>query len=316
MSTVETIIYRQSAPDNKRLAFSVTDYITGKRRLISREAQIEETIQLLDSTRYAESLLSRSDLLDGERKIVEENYRHESNRLYALYEGLVFSVFSKIPSKLAAIVENPDLLQEGRFGFTQAAKKYQTKGSASLATYAGRRIWGAMMDAIRSEASCNGIKTTRTLAKRVEILKDLTPGLDRSSRIRIADELAELMGITPKKVIELIIAAEVTVVSLDQERIQDDDGNTTGLSTQIIDQGLNPEEFLIRKTEISFMNELLKKLPERSIRIIGLYYSQGKTMKEIGVILGISESRVCQLHEKAVAELKQGVDRAKREDLL
>ncbi len=292
------------------------DATTGLERRVSRISYEEEAGRLLLSIRHAELLLANDTLPDKERVSMQSIYCDEMNRLILMHEGLVQSITCRLPRHLSRVMEREELVQEGFLGLLQAIRRYDGRGKFS--TYAGRRVWGAMMDAIRTEDECRGLKTGRRTRRKIAKLRNLTPELDGPARVEIADELALAMNISRKKVIQLIAASETVIFPLDSQQATGrgrGNGDTLPLFDRIADPDPEPEEILMKKTNIGLLNEAMKQLKERERRILFMYYSEEKSQEEIGKILNVSESRISQLHAQAIKELRESLEAAKEEGL-
>ena len=169
---------------------------------------------------------------------------------------------------------------------------------AKFETYAIMRIRGSIIDKIRSEDFI-----PRSARKRIRDIKIVSERLkEQLGRVPTSSEIGNAMGISPQRVDE-ILADDTTVTSIYEKKIYG------GENIEIIDTIEDKQQNTIDdqaedKDTKKELEDALKRLPERERMILVLYYHQNLTLKEIGDIVDISESRVCQLHAQALMKLK------------
>ncbi|MBZ9538264.1 RNA polymerase sigma factor FliA [Modicisalibacter tunisiensis] len=197
--------------------------------------------------------------------------------------------------RLPASVDLDDLIQAGMVGLLDALGRYSAEQGASLATYASQRIRGAMIDELRSRDWVP--RSVRRHAREIdETIRRLEQQLGRQAEEReIADALA------------------LEVDEYRQRLADTNGGHLMGLD-EIIAEGGEPEagdgappspfEALAGSQQRERLVAAIEQLPEREKLLLGLYYQEELNLKEIGAVLGVSESRVCQLHSQAVARLR------------
>ncbi|KXS39173.1 MAG: RNA polymerase sigma factor for flagellar operon FliA [Halomonadaceae bacterium T82-2] len=197
--------------------------------------------------------------------------------------------------RLPASVDLDDLIQAGMVGLLDALGRYSADQGASLATYASQRIRGAMIDELRSRDWVP--RSVRRNAREIdETIRRLEQQLGRQAEEReIADALA------------------LEVDEYRQRLADTNGGHLMGLD-EIIEEGGEPEagdgapqspfEALADSQQRARLVAAIEQLPEREKLLLGLYYQEELNLKEIGAVLGVSESRVCQLHSQAVARLR------------
>jgi len=233
-------------------------------------------------------------LKNGNSKAKEELAIH--------YLPLVNYIVGKISMGLPSHVEPKDLESIGVLGMLKALERFDPDKDVKFETYASYRIKGAIFDYLRKQDLLS-----RPLRKKTIQLEDASERLrQRSNRTPTVTEIAKELKVDEEDIHEVIWKSSTSyVVPLDKENtIQDEEGSTP-LGETIRDLKRNPEEEFSRKDLEAELAMAIKELPEKQRTTLALYYFEDKTLKEIGQVLGVSESRVCQLHSEAVFRLKQ-----------
>jgi len=221
---------------------------------------------------------------------------NNTDALVLRHAELVKRIAYHLAGRLPASVEVSDLIQGGMLGLLEAASNYTADRGASFETYAGIRIRGAMLDALRKLdwAPRSVHRKARAAAAAV---RELEAEFGREARDM---EIAERMGVSLDEYHRIAQdAASCRVASLD-----DSSGDEESLLGRVEDEGADP---FLDATEQGFRSALagaIKELPERERLVMSMYYDDELNLKEIGAVLKVTESRVCQLHGQALVRLK------------
>ena len=220
----------------------------------------------------------------------------EADALVVRHAELVKRIAYHLAGRLPASVEVSDLIQAGMLGLLEAAANYTADRGASFETYAGIRIRGAMLDALRKLdwAPRSVHRKARAAAAAV---RELEAEFGREAR---DGEIAERMGVSLEEYHRIAQdAASCRISSLD-----DSSGDDDSLLSRVEDDTADP---FLDATEDGFRAALagaIRELPERERLVMSLYYDDELNLKEIGAVLKVTESRVCQLHGQALVRLK------------
>jgi RNA polymerase sigma factor for flagellar operon FliA len=216
------------------------------------------------------------------------------------YAPLVKYVVGRLAIGLPAILDYEDVLSYGTIGLIEALDRYDDSKGVKFETYAISRIRGSIIDALRALDRLP--RSVRQKAKRLEqVTTELTRSLGRDPT---EAELAQGMDMTPAQFAKTLVDSSWVTVSLDG-LLDRDDSHEGGATELPSDPG--EEDFtahIEKKQMIESLTGAVKSLPEREWLIVSLYYKDEMTMKEIAQILEISESRVCQLHGRALSRLR------------
>jgi RNA polymerase sigma factor for flagellar operon FliA len=228
-----------------------------------------------------------------------ERQREESLRRYA---PLVKYVVDRIATSLPKSIEKDDLVNTAIIGLFDALEKYDPDRGTKFETYAIWRIKGAVLDELRSLDWVS--RTTRRKAKHLErVCCMLDQKLGRAAK---ETEIAKEMGLTLHELLRLIEEVRGSVVlSLDQAVPVDEDHDLTGLADMIEDDDSPNALAKIEEDENKkLLLQAINNLSEQERLVVALYYYEEMTLKEIGETLMISESRVSQIHTKAILRLR------------
>ena len=221
--------------------------------------------------------------------------RSASAEVVERHAELVRRIAHHLAARLPASVEVDDLVQAGMLGLIEAARNFDSEQGASFETYASIRIRGAMIDEIRK-----GDWTPRSVHRRSREAAEITRKIEQSTgRAATGAEVAEAMGLAPEEYARLLEdAVSGQVLSLDSH-IEDH-----GELSVPAGGSYSPER---QHQANEFRQQLagaIGQLPEREQLVLSLYYEQELNLREIGAVLGVSESRVCQIHGQAVIRLR------------
>ena len=224
-----------------------------------------------------------------------EVQRASANDVITRHSDLVRRIAHHLAARLPASVEIDDLIQAGMMGLIEASRSYDAEQGASFETYASIRIRGSMIDEIR-----RGDWVPRSVHRRARDAAATIRRLELASgRAASATEVAEAMEMPLPDYLRLIEdAARGQVLSL-ESRIEDQGELDTPASG-----GPTPQQVLERSQFGEELGKAIAVLPEREQLVLSLYYEQELNLKEIGAVLGVSESRVCQIHGQAMLRLR------------
>ncbi len=219
------------------------------------------------------------------------------------HADLVKRIAYHLANRLPPSVQVDDLVQAGMIGLLDAARNYDRGRNASFKTYASIRIRGAMLDEIRKNdwiprSVHSKAKMLATAIRTVE---------NREGRDARAQEIAEELGISLEKYYELLQSANgQKVLSLDETLSEDGDGS---LLDALTDEAPCPMENMQEQDVKNTLAEAVAGLPERERMVMSLYYDEELNLREIGQVMGVSESRISQIHSQAIIRLQARITR-------
>jgi len=225
------------------------------------------------------------------------------------YAPLVRYVAGRMAQGLPQNVEHADLVSYGVFGLIDAIEKFDPQRGFKFETYAIARIKGAIVDELRSIDWVP--RSVRAKARSMETAQTrLEASLHRSPSDR---ELAKELGLTDGQLrVNLHQMAHIGLGALD-ETLSAESGETLSLGDTVADPTAGPTQSESVEEMRRILVEALAGMLERELMVFTLYYYEGLTLAEIGQVLGVTESRVCQIHTKAVLRLRSGLSAAERE---
>jgi RNA polymerase sigma factor for flagellar operon FliA len=213
------------------------------------------------------------------------------------HADLVKRIAYHLVSRMPPTVEVDDLIQAGMIGLLDAARHYSASKGANFETYAGIRIRGAMLDEVRkSDWTPRSVhRTVREIAEVVRRIENETGHEARSA------DIAAALGITLDEYHHSIAdAASCRLFSFDQTSSADDDGPISHAR----DERPGPADELDEDDFRKALGAAVEGLPEREKLVLSLYYDDELNLREIGAVLDVSESRVCQIHGQALVRLR------------
>lgn len=218
------------------------------------------------------------------------------DHLIVHYSPLVKFVAGRVGSGLPSSVDPGDLVSSGVFGLIDAIDRFEPDRGVKFETFATPRIRGAIYDSLRDLDWVP--RSVRTRAKRVErAIADLEHRLGRAASDA---ELAAELHIGEEELARWLAAIATTTVGPLDRAI------AAGHEPEAVDsEGLRHPVALVEDRELrDAMRDELRRLPDREKLTLSLYYDEGLTLAEIGEVLGVTESRVSQIHTKAVLHLR------------
>ncbi len=224
------------------------------------------------------------------------------NELITRYHSLVRSVVGRLGIPPTGLLDSEDLVSYGMIGLINAIDRFDPQRGVRFEAFASVRIRGAVIDQLRV---LNWLpRSAVSRGRQMEIaLSGLEQRLGRPAR---EHEVAHELGIPVERYRHTLTEMNTTILSLDAplgSLIQDDE--VTSLSELLEDQSSpGPVEQVEQREVIQVLISAIERLPQREQLLLTLYYEEELTMKEISKILGVSESRICQLHIQALMRLR------------
>jgi RNA polymerase sigma factor for flagellar operon FliA len=225
------------------------------------------------------------------------------DKLLLEYANLVKYIAQRIAVNLPASVDRDDLISAGILGLVKAVETFEPQRGFKFETYSGHKIRGAILDELRALDW-----VPRSVRQKSRELQRVFAKLENElGRIPYDDEVCESLNITMKEYEDILTeVTPTTIVSL-EEAMPDRDADSKEIRVidTIEDTGsLNPlREFSFAEVK-NILKDAIANLPEKEKLVIALYHYEELTLKEIGVVLNISESRVSQIHSKVILRLR------------
>ena len=229
----------------------------------------------------------------------ETSAGHDTEALHALvteHAELVRRIAYHLLARMPSHIDIEDLIQAGMLGLLNAAENYSASKGANFVTYAGIRIRGAMLDEARkmSHSPRSTFRNAKQISRAIQELERET-GADA----RDAD-IARKLGVGMDELHKMLeSAASTRMLSLDELVGEKQDG--IAVAGESVDEPLATlEDEQFRDAVVA----AIESLPERERLVLSLYYEQELNLREIGDVLGVGESRVCQIHAQAVLRIR------------
>ena len=215
----------------------------------------------------------------------------DTEQLVMRHAELVKRIAYHLAGRLPASVEVDDLIQAGMLGLLEAASNYSQGRGASFETYAGIRIRGAMLDGLRKLdwAPRSVHRKARAVANAI---RELEAEIGREAR---DSDVATKMGVSLEeyhKIVEDAAGCQISSLTTEEGEITATDPNA------------DPFRDVIDERFRAALTEAIEGLPERERMVMSLYYDDELNLKEIGAVLKVSESRICQIHGQALTRLQ------------
>lgn len=224
----------------------------------------------------------------------------DKNRILLEHAPLVKRLAYQLMARLPPSVEVDDLIQAGMMGLLDAVNRFEEGHGAQFETYAVQRIRGAMLDELRG--------------------MDWLPRSLRQDMRKIEAAMSHLQQLLGRAPSELEIAKSMNLTLAEyQDKLSEGGGHQlvyyedyqgegderdSFLERYMVDENGDPLSALLEEDFKHALIDSIESLPEREKILMGLYYEQEMNLKEIGAIMGVSESRVCQLHSQAIARIR------------
>lgn len=257
----------------------------------------------------------------GEKELEEEEEWREYKRtndpkirekLIMRYAPIVKYVAGKMAISTPLIVEYDDLVSYGIIGLIDAIEKFDYKkskeGGIQFKSYAISRIKGAIIDELRLIDWL-----PRSMRRKIRRLEEAYINLEaRYNRPATDEEICEELNITKKEFDQMLLELSgATLISLDEIWYLGEDEHEV-VSVDIIEgpEKQSPEVIIEREEIKKILASAISKLPEKEREVIILYYYEDLVLKEIGEVLGFTESRICQLHTQAIMRLRAAIKKS------
>jgi RNA polymerase sigma factor for flagellar operon FliA len=246
---------------------------------------------------------SLEDLWEGFKETGSQDAREQ---LIVHYAPLVKYVASRVATGLPANVEQADLVSYGIFGLIDALEKFDRSREIKFETYAIPRIRGAIIDELRSLDWVP--RSVRFKAREVE--KAYTELEAKLKHAPSDAEVAEHLGVSLAELHEIVTQISFVTVTALEEVVSTgaDRGESLSLLDTLADMAaIDPSSGMEGNETRAMLSAAINSLSDREKVVITLYYFEGLTLAEIGEVLGVTESRVCQIHTKAVGLLRNNL---------
>ena len=234
--------------------------------------------------------------------------RQEARReLVDIYARIVKYVAGRMAIGLPHYVEFNDLISAGLLGLIQAIDNFDHERGIKFETYAIPRIRGSILDELRSQDWF-----PRSLRRKAKQLEEAYSTLEaKLGRPATDAEVAKRLEIKVEELDSMVGEVSIaTIMSLDADTSGDDSDSSSSLGDYLADGNHEDVEQILAKQEMKdLIGTRMAELPEKEQLVLVLYYYEELTLKEIGEILDVTESRVCQIHTKAILRLKGKIER-------
>jgi RNA polymerase sigma factor for flagellar operon FliA len=232
------------------------------------------------------------------------------NRLIKQYLPLVKYVAGKLAVGMPQNVEFDDLVSYGVIGLFDAIEKFDPGKHVKFKTYAVTRVRGAIFDQLRQLDW-----VPRSIRQKTRELEDAVRRLEAQlGRAASDQEIARELGVNEKEFERLILKISgTTVLSLNDVWYAGEENDRMSIGDSIESpQSRNPDSIVEKQEVKRVIIEAINELPDKEKKVLVLYYYEDLTLKEIGAVLGVTESRISQLHTKAIMRLRGRLTSVKR----
>ena len=232
----------------------------------------------------------------GLRMYSKTSERTQQEQLINRYAPLVKRIAYHLLARLPASVQVEDLMQAGMIGLLEASRKYDAGKGASFETYAGIRIRGAMLDEVRK-----GDWAPRSVHRNTRMVTDAIRAVEaRTGRDAKDSEVAAELKLSLDEYYGILGDTMGSRLFSFDDLMEGGEHGLEESGSHELEPGRGLEDERFRKALV----DAIANLPERERLVLSLYYDEELNLKEIGEVLGVSESRVCQLHSQCAARLR------------
>jgi RNA polymerase sigma factor FliA len=222
----------------------------------------------------------------------------DKDQLITRYAPLVKRIAYHLMARLPASVQVEDIIQNGMLGLLDAISRYEEGLGAQFETYAVQRIRGAMLDGLRENDWL-----PRSLRREMRRIEGAVHTLEQQhGRQPTERELAETLGMELAEYQKMLQEARGYQLVYFEDFSDEEDDDF--LERHMLGEAEDPLSLLEDQNMRKILIQAIDDLPEREKMVMGLYYEEDMNLREIGEVLGVSESRVCQLHSQAIARLR------------
>jgi RNA polymerase sigma factor for flagellar operon FliA len=243
------------------------------------------------------------ELKDQWRRYKRHGDQRAREQLIVAYSPLVKYVAGRLASGLPAHVDENDLVSYGLLGLMNAVERFELEREIKFETYAITRIRGAIIDELRSQDW-----VPRSVRARAREIQRVNAKLENElQRAPTDEEMAAALDISLEEFEESLLAISTSTISALDElwTVSDASGDQVSLLDTLHDPGAPDPSQAVDESELKDrVADAIAHLPEREKLVVALYYYENLTLREIGEVLGVTESRVSQLHTKAVLRLR------------
>ncbi len=232
---------------------------------------------------------------------IAPNQDFSSEDLVTKHAELVHRIAHHLAARLPATVDVNDLTQSGMVGLLEAAKNFDASRGASFETYAGIRIRGAMLDDIRKHDW-----TPRSVHHKYRRVTEAINAIEgETGQAATAEEISDRLGITIAEYHRILADSASSRLFSFEETLEEPTLQRKPPSSDTP----RPDQELYQSQFREQLAGSIEHLPERERLVLSLYYERELNLKEIGAVLDVSESRVCQIHGQAVMRLRAAAQR-------
>ncbi|MBO8129177.1 MAG: FliA/WhiG family RNA polymerase sigma factor [Peptococcaceae bacterium] len=217
------------------------------------------------------------------------------------YLPLVKTIAGRLAVRFASYIDQEDLESYGVFGLIEAVEKFNPHQGVDFEAFAYRRVRGAILDQVRKMSWL-----PRPLWQKLQHLNNVRERLERESGGPVPDaEVAAAAGLELAEFTRLTKHFYTASVSSLDEAVALPGGEQVSWGDRVEDpHGTDPLHVITEREDHELLEQAVNDLDEKDRLVLALYYQDGLTLKEIGLVLGVSESRVCQLHGRAIKRLR------------